>query len=185
MEEQKIPEFGEDKFETLITETEIQDRVKELGAKISQDYEEKDNKPLMLVCILQGAYPFARDLFEEITYENTTMTMLETKNTVGQECIGNATITQDLDVSLENINVLIVEDIIDTGETMNTVRPRIELENPSSIKICSLLSKPTRRKVEVPIDYLGFEIPDQWVVGYGLDEDGRYREKTDIEYKVM
>ena len=161
----------DDVAEIIFDENQIQLKVKELASQISQDYK---GMPLTRVPILKGATVFLGDLLKSITIPISVDFMMVSsyKNT---ETNGFVCVEMDLRETAENRNILIVEDIIDTGITINYVYERIKSQNPKSIKICSLLDKPSRRKKNINIDYLGFKIPDKFVVGYGVDFNEVYR----------
>jgi hypoxanthine phosphoribosyltransferase len=155
----------------LFTVNQIQDRVKELAKKISDDFEGKE---LVVIPILKGAFMFASDLVRHIrtpiTIDFALATSYEKTDSTGE-------ITLHLDVreNIKDKHVLLIEDVVDTGVTLNYIRERLMQRRPKSISICGLLNKSARREVDIPIDYIGFEIPDVFVVGYGLDYDNKYR----------
>jgi hypoxanthine phosphoribosyltransferase len=159
--------------EVLLTEEQIAARVAELGRKISADYA---GKSLTLVSVLKGSLPFMADLMRQISLP-LRIDLMEVSSYGGTatESSGLVRIIKDLSASISGEDVLLVEDIIDTGLTLNYLVRYLRGKNPSSLKICTLLDKPARRLVEIPVDYQGFEIPDQFVVGYGLDYSERYR----------
>ncbi len=159
--------------EVLLTEEQIAARVAELGRRISADYAEKN---LTLVSVLKGSLPFMADLMRQITLP-LRIDLMEVSSYGGTatESSGLVRIIKDLSASISGEDVLLVEDIIDTGLTLNYLVRYLRGKNPASLKICTLLDKPARRLVEIPVDYQGFEIPDQFVVGYGLDYSERYR----------
>lgn len=160
-----------DIVEVLITEREIRKRVRELGREISHDYEGKNP---VLVTILQGAIVFLCDLMREVSVP-ITLDFLSVSSYSGKTHTGVVRILKDLDMSIENRHVILVEDIIDTGLTLNYIIRTLKERNPLDIRVCVLLDKRARRTVEVPIHYLGFEIQDGFVVGYGMDYEQRYR----------
>jgi hypoxanthine phosphoribosyltransferase len=159
--------------EVLITSEQIQAKVAELGATLSRDYAGRD---LILVSVLKGALPFMADLMRSI-HIPVSIDLMEVSSYGGAttETSGLVRILKDLSSSIEDKDVLIVEDIIDTGLTLNYLLRYLRGKNPRSLRICALLDKPARRLVDIPIDYLGFTIPDQFVVGYGLDYGELYR----------
>ena len=159
-------------LEVLITEDKIAERVKELGKQISRDYQ---GKSVHLVCVLKGAYTFLADLARAIDVSVTLDFLAVSSYNEGTSTSGEVRLTKDLDSGLEGLDVIIVEDIADTGLTLRYLYNMLQRRGPSSLKIVALLSKPSRREVEVPVDYIGFEIPDRFVVGYGLDVDQKYR----------
>ena len=161
--------------EVLIPEEAIQKRVAELGAEISRDYEGVDQ--LLLVCILRGAVVFLADLMRKITVPTAIDFMAVSSYGVGaRTSSGVVRILMDLKTNIEGRHVLVVEDIIDTGRTLDYITRVLRERRPASLKVCCLLSKPERREVHVPIDYVGFDIPDRYVFGYGLDVDELWRQ---------
>jgi hypoxanthine phosphoribosyltransferase len=161
----------EDIQKILITEKEINDRVKELGAKISQDY--KGTNPV-LVCVLRGAIVFICDLIRQISIP-ITLDFLSISSYTGNKQTGIVRILKDLDENIENKSVILVEDIIDTGLTLNYILRTLKARKPANVRVCALLDKKVRRIVDIPIDYRGFEIPDEFVIGYGMDYRQQYR----------
>jgi hypoxanthine phosphoribosyltransferase len=159
--------------EVLLSEARIQARITELGARISADYE---GRSLTLVSVLKGSLPFMADLMRSISVP-LRIDLMEVSSYGGSttESSGLVRILKDLSASIEGEEVLIVEDIIDTGLTLNYLVRYLRGKNPASLRICTLLDKPARRLVEIPVDYTGFTIPDQFVVGYGLDYNELYR----------
>jgi hypoxanthine phosphoribosyltransferase len=162
-----------DVAEVLLTEEQIAAKVAELGSRISADYAGHE---LTLVSVLKGSLPFMADLMRRITLP-LRIDLMEVSSYGGTatESSGLVRILKDLSAPIEGRHVLLVEDIIDTGLTLNYLIRYLKGKNPSSIKVCSLLDKPARRLVEIPLDYVGFEIPDAFVVGYGLDFGEVYR----------
>lgn len=161
-----------DKISVLLSEEAVDERIAELGRQISKDYEGKE---IHLICILKGGVFFACELAKRITVPVSLDFMSVSSYGNSKESSGIVKIVKDLDEGLEDKHVLIVEDIIDSGKTLNHLIPMLYSRKPADIKLCSLLSKPDRREVEVKIDYLGFEMPDAFVVGYGLDFAQKYR----------
>ena len=161
-----------DKISVLLSEKEVDERIALLGEQISKDYEGKE---IHLICILKGGVCFACELAKRITVPVSLDFMSVSSYGNSKESSGIVKIVKDLDEPLEGKHVLIVEDIIDSGKTLNHLIPMLYARKPVDIKLCSLLSKPDRREVDVTIDYLGFEIPDAFVVGYGLDYAQKYR----------
>ena len=161
-----------DKIRVMLSEQEVDAKIAELGAQISKDYEGKE---IHLICILKGGVFFACELAKRITVPVSLDFMAVSSYGNSKESSGIVKIVKDLDEPLEDKHVLIVEDIIDSGKTLSHLIPILYKRNPIDIKLCSLLSKPSRREAEVQIDYLGFEIPDAFVVGYGLDYAQKYR----------
>jgi hypoxanthine phosphoribosyltransferase len=170
---QTKPDLTSDIGEILLTEDDIQAKVAELGARISDDYA---GKRLTLVSVLKGSLPFMADLMRAISIP-VRIDLMEVSSYGGTttESSGLVRILKDLSASIAGEDVLIVEDIIDTGLTLNYLVRYLRGKNPASLRICTLLDKPARRLVEIPVDYIGFEIPDQFVVGYGLDYGEVYR----------
>lgn len=150
----------------LVEEDEIKRRVAELGAQITEDYRDKD---LVLVGILKGAVIFLSDLVRNIKIPVGMDFMAVSSYGKSSTSTGEVRIIKDLDSSVENKDIIIVEDIIDTGYTLAYLTDNIRKRGAKSVRVCTLLDKPERRKVNVQVDYLGFEIPDEFVIGYGLD----------------
>ena len=156
----------------MLSEEEINSRIAELGEQISRDYEDKE---IFLICILKGASFFACELAKRITVPVNIDFMKVSSYGGGTVSSGQVSIKMDVSESIAGKDVLIVEDIIDSGNTLNLL-PKILMERgPKSIRLCALLDKPDRREVDVKMNYVGFRIPDKFVVGYGLDYDQRYR----------
>jgi hypoxanthine phosphoribosyltransferase len=159
--------------EILIEAEPLQARVKELGAQISADYPDGD---LLLICILRGGVPFMVDLSRSITSPHKMDFMAVSSYGVGaRESTRSARVTLDLQMNISGQQVLLVEDIIDSGHTIASVLNMLQTRNPKSLKVCALLDKPERRETYVQIDYLGFSIPNKFVFGYGLDLDEYHR----------
>ena len=158
----------------LFTEEQIADRVKELGAKISEDYKDI-TKPLLTVGILNGAVMFYTDLVRRLTIPVHFDFMIASSYDANTHTSGKVNILKNLDNDPKGRDILLVEDIIDSGTTMKYLVEYFKDKGASGVKVCALLDKPSRRKVEVNIDYCGFEIPDEFVVGYGLDFAQHYR----------
>ena len=162
-----------ERIKELISEESIERRIRELAAQISCDYK---GRPLHLICILKGGAVFLCELAKRIQNEGLTMDFMSVSSYgSGTESLGIVRIVKDLDEPLMGREVLIVEDIIDTGSTLNHLRKLLLERGPRSLEICTLLDKPSRRLQDVPVRYSCFEIPDRFVVGYGLDYDQRYR----------
>jgi hypoxanthine phosphoribosyltransferase len=160
--------------EILITEDALQARISELGKQISQDYDGSGN--LILVCILRGGVLFLTDLIRKITIPHAIEFMSVSSYGVGgRESSGRVRLTLDLGVDIAGKHVLLIEDIIDSGRTIEAVMNLLNTRSPASINVCTLLDKSERREVEVPIKYVGFSIPNKFVFGYGLDLDDYYR----------
>lgn len=158
--------------EILIPTDVLQARIAELGAQISRDYEGQD---LMLIAVLKGSVLFMADLMRHITVPHSIDFMATSSYGTAFESSGVVRILKDLDTSIEDRNVLIVEDIIDTGRTLSYLLRILRARQPRSLEICALLDKRCRREVDVAVKYVGFEIPDKFVLGYGLDFVEKYR----------
>ena len=156
----------------LIGEEELQQKVKEMGAQISKDYKGKN---LMLVSVLKGSVVFMADLMRAIDINCKIDFMCVSSYGSGTQTSGEVRLIKDLSTPLEGCDLLIVEDILDSGMTLDYITRILKERKPKSIKICTLLDKPSRRRAEVYADYSGFEVPDEFVVGYGLDYDEIYR----------
>ncbi len=169
----RTADLRDDIGQVLLSEEQIAVKVTELGARISADYA---GRPVTLVSVLKGSLPFMADLMRAIDLP-LRIDLMEVSSYGGNatESSGLVRILKDLSASIEHEDVLIVEDIIDTGLTLNYLVRYLRGKNPASLRICTLLDKPARRLVEIPVDYIGFEIPDQFVVGYGLDYGEIYR----------
>ena len=162
------------RIEPLITEEQINARVKELGKQISEDYRGKD---LLLIGILKGSVPFLCSLMWAIDNEKMAIDFMDVSSYGSEtESSGDVKILKDIDSSIKGKNVIIVEDIVDTGRTMNKLLEMLSTREPASLKICSLLDKPSRRVCDVKVDYIGFEIENKFVAGYGLDDDQYMRQ---------
>jgi hypoxanthine phosphoribosyltransferase len=161
----------------LLSEAQIQARIRELGASIDADY---PDGPLYLICILKGACFFLADLSRAIKRDTFIDFMGISSYGKGKSSSGEVKITKDLDISLEGADVLIVEDIIDSGVTLNYLVGLLRQRRPKSVRIAALLDKPERRLRPVEVAYVGFKIPDEFVVGYGLDFAEKYRNLRDI-----
>ncbi|WP_028307971.1 hypoxanthine phosphoribosyltransferase [Desulfitibacter alkalitolerans] len=164
-------------LDIIITQERIKQRVNDLGRQISDDYH---GKKMVLVCVLRGAVYFTVDLTRSLTVPFVLDFI--SISSYGREASpqGIVRITKDLDISVNEKEVLLVEDIVDTGLTLNYLLRNLKTRNPSGIRVCTLLNVPARRIVEVPIDYVGFELPDVYAVGYGLDYHEQYRNMLDI-----
>jgi hypoxanthine phosphoribosyltransferase len=157
---------------TLVSKEELQARIKELGRQISRDYKGRE---LMLIGVLKGSVVFMADLIREISIHCTMDFMAVSSYGNSTKSSGIVRILKDLDSSIEGKSVLIVEDIIDTGYTLKYLIENLKSRNPKDVKICCLLDKPDRRTVQLDIDYTGFQIPDEFVIGFGLDYAEKYR----------
>ena len=162
----------EDVLRVLLSEDEIREKVRELGGKITADYK---NSNLMLVTVLKGAVVFLADLMRQIDVPAEIDFMVVSSYGSGVKSSGVVKIVKDLDVPLAGKDILIVEDILDSGLTLSYIKELLESRGPRSIRIATLLDKPSRRKVDLQADYIGFSVPDEFVVGYGLDYDEKYR----------
>ena len=158
-------------LKTLIGEDELKETVATLAAEIREDYRDKD--PLV-VGLLKGSFVFMADLIRQLDIPMEVDFMAATSY-VGRESTGELVVLKGLNETVHNRHVLIVEDIIDTGLTLHQIYDRLSTEGPASIEICTLIDKPARRQVDVPVKYVGREIPDLFIVGYGIDFDQKYR----------
>lgn len=162
----------EDVLRVLLSEDEIREKVRELGGKVTADYK---NSNLMLVTVLKGAVVFLADLMRQIDVPAEIDFMVVSSYGSGVKSSGVVKIVKDLDVPLAGKDILIVEDILDSGLTLSYIKELLESRGPRSIRIATLLDKPSRRKVDLQADYIGFSVPDEFVIGYGLDYDEKYR----------
>lgn len=158
--------------EILVSEQTLQQRIAELGQQISADYAGQD---LHLICILRGGVLFLTDLMRQISVPHTIDFMAVSSYGAARQSTGQVRITLDLKDDIHDRNVLLVEDIVDSGYTLSSVLELLRTRRPRSLRVCTLLDKPERREVNVPIDYCGFSIPNKFVFGYGLDMDEYYR----------
>lgn len=161
-----------DKIRVMYSEDEVDKRIAEMGKQISKDYE---GKSIHLITVLKGGVFFTTELAKRIDIPVTFDFMSCSSYGSGTESSGIVKILKDLDETIEGKDVLLVEDIIDSGRTLSNLLVNLQARRPASLKLCTLLDKPDRRVVEVPVDYVGFQIPDEFVVGYGLDYDQKYR----------
>ena len=161
-----------EKIKVLVSEQEVDARIEELGKKISEDYA---GKQVHLICILKGGGFFMCELAKRITVPVSMDFMSVSSYGDGMKSSGIVKIAKDLDETLEGKDVIIVEDIIDSGRTLYYLMDVLQQRKPNSMKLCTLLDKPERRVVDVKVDYIGFNIPDEFVVGYGLDYAQKYR----------
>ena len=159
--------------EALISEDEIALRIQELGAAITRDFE---NEELVVICVLKGAFIFCSDLIKRINCPLSLEFISLSSYGDSTNSSGNVRLEMDITANIEGKNVLIVEDIVDSGLTIKTLMEMLSVRKPKTVKLASLLFKPVKLKHKVNIDYLGFEIEDKFVIGYGLDYAGRYRE---------
>ena len=168
-------------LKTLISEDELNKRIKDLAMQISNDYQSEE---IVVVCILTGAVYFTVDLTKYIDSNKVRLEFMKVSSYGnGFESSGKLEIQKDLSIDIEGKNVLIVEDIIDSGLTMHTLKEMLLKRNPKSLRICTLLDKKERRKVKIDADYVGFSIPNKFVLGYGLDYEEYYRNLPYIAYK--
>jgi hypoxanthine phosphoribosyltransferase len=167
-----VTELTDGVEEILVDEAALQARVAELGAEISADYRDRD---LLLIGVLKGAIFFMADLMRQIDLPCEVDFMAISSYGAGVDSSGVVRILKDLDMPLENRNVVIVEDIVDSGLTLSYLLRNLEARHPASVEICALLTKPDRRENDVECRYVGFEIPNRFVIGYGLDFAERYR----------
>ena len=158
-------------IDILISEAKIEKRLDELAKQIMKDYGEED---LLFIGVLKGAAIFMVELAKRIK-NNVEFEFIQARSYEGTESTGKVEITQDLTGKIDGKNVIIIEDIIDTGRTLEYLMRYLTFHNPKTIKLCTLLSKPSRRVVELQVDYIGFSIPDEFVIGYGLDYNQKYR----------
>lgn len=167
-----------EKLKVLYTMEEVQTRIKELGEEISKDYEGKE---IVIVSVLKGAIFYTVDLVKNIK-PDVVIDFMKVSSYEGTESTGVITIKQDLGIDIEGKDVLVVEDIIDTGRTLRVLREELLKRKPASLKITTLLDKKSRREVDLEADYVGFSIPNKFVVGYGFDIDDKYRNIPYIGY---
>lgn len=168
----EIPSY----FQRLLTSQEISARVAELGAKITKDY---DGRSLHMVGVLRGATTFMADLARAIQVP-LTLDFIAVNSYEGTASSGVVKMVKDLEENVESRHVLVVEDIIDSGLTLNYIRENLQSRKPASLKLCALLDRPNGRKVNLKLDYTGFVIPNKFVVGYGLDFEQKWRQLPDI-----
>lgn len=163
----------------LVSREQIAEKVKALGKQISKDYE---NEELILIGVLKGSVVFLADLIREITIPVDMDFIAVSSYADGTKTSGVVRLIKDVDISISGKNVLIVEDIIDTGLTLNHLKDLFSTRNPKSVKVCTIFDKPSRRleNIDIQIDYKGIEIPNEFVIGYGLDYGGKYRNLPDL-----
>ena len=157
----------------LLTESQLSDRVTELARRISADYA---GAPPVIVGILKGSFVFISDLVRKLELDASVFFMEVSSYGASTKTSGIVQIVRDLDESIEGRDVLIVEDIIDSGLTLNYIKSMLSARNPGSVRICAMLNKAERRECDIEVDYVGFDIPNEFVVGYGLDYAERYRQ---------
>ena len=167
-----------EEFKTLISQQDIQKRLRSLAKQLDKDYKGKE---IVIVCVMRGSVFFTVDLTmkmkTKMKFEFLTISSYE-----GNESTGQIRLIQDLRESIEGKDVLVVEDIVDTGRSMNYLLEYLRTKKPNSLKLCVLANKPSRREIEVPIDYIGFVVPNKFIVGYGFDIDNLYRNLPYIGY---
>ncbi|NLH97661.1 MAG: hypoxanthine phosphoribosyltransferase [Clostridiaceae bacterium] len=163
--------------EVLVPREQIQEMVKRLGRQISEDY---DGKELVLVGVLKGGFIFLADLMREITIPVDMDFISVSSYGASTRSSGVVRIIKDIDLDVVGKHVLIVEDLVDTGLTLRHLRDLFNTRGPKSVKICTAFDKPSRRKVEIEVEYKGIEVPDKFIVGYGLDYAGKYRNLPDV-----
>jgi hypoxanthine phosphoribosyltransferase len=157
----------------LLSQEQLKERIARMGKKISTDFDESE--PIIAIGILKGSVIFMADLVREIEKSVELEFMAVSSYGASTKSSGAVKILKDLDIDISGKNVLIIEDIIDSGITLSYLKEMLLKRNPKSLKICTLLNKPERRKADVKVDYIGFDIPDEFVIGYGLDYDNKYR----------
>jgi hypoxanthine phosphoribosyltransferase len=167
-----MTDSGDEIGETLVAADDLQRRVRELGAEISRDYEGRD---LLLIGVLKGAVLFMADLMRELSVPCEVDFMAVSSYGSATDSSGVVRILKDLESSISDRDVLLVEDIIDSGLTLHYLLRNLRARNPASLEVCALLTKPERRRVDLPVRYVGFEIPDRFAIGYGLDHRQRHR----------
>lgn len=165
--------ISEDIEKVLLTEEQIEQRCKELAEQIEKDYEKEGNVPI-IVGLLRGSVPFMAELMKRFTFP-CEIDFMSVSSYDGTESIGDVRIEKDMDLSSKNRSVLVVEDIVDTGRTLKEVKKMFMNKGAEDVKIVSLLDKPSRRIVDIEADYVGFTVPNEFVVGYGLDFNQKYR----------
>lgn len=169
-----------EKIKVLISKEQIENRVKELAKQIRKDYKEKS---ITAICLLKGSLFFTADLTREIGGK-IYLEFMQLSSYEGENTTGTIKLKKDIDFSeIKGKDVLIIEDIVDTGITLNYTLEHIKKAGANSVKVCTLLNKPSRRKIKVPIDYVGFEIENKFVLGYGMDYDQLYRNLPYIGYR--
>ncbi len=157
----------------LIPEQELQARVAELGREINETYTDDDHP--LLICVLKGAFMFLADLVRHLEMRHEVDFMEISSYGAGTVSSGVVRILLDLEQNIQGRHVLIVEDIVDSGRTLDYITRNLQTRGPASLRVCTLLSKPSRREIDVPLDFVGFEVPDEFVMGYGLDYAEEYR----------
>jgi len=158
--------------DTLISEAEIKNRVNQIAEEIEKDF---NNEPIVLIIVLKGSFVFAADLIRAMKGDIKVDFISVSSYSNQTESTGKVKLLKDLDANITDKNVVVVEDIIDSGLTLHFLRDHLQMHKPKDIRICTLLDKPERRKVNLPVDYVGFVIPDEFIVGYGIDYAQNYR----------
>ena len=161
-----------EKIRELISEKDIAKRIKELGAQISEDYQ---GESVFMLCVLKGGVYFTTELSKRMSVPVSLDFMAVSSYGMDTKSSGVVKIVKDLDESIEGKNVLVVEDIIDSGRTLSLLMENLRQRKPKTLKLCTLLNKPARRVTDIQVDYVGYEIPDEFVVGYGMDYAQKYR----------
>ena len=161
-----------ERIRELISEKDIAKRIKELGAQISEDYQ---GESVFMLCVLKGGVYFTTELSKRMSVPVSLDFMAVSSYGMETESSGVVKIIKDLDESIEGKNVLVVEDIIDSGRTLSLLLENLRQRKPKTLKLCTLLNKPARRVTDIQVDYVGYEIPDEFVVGYGMDYAQKYR----------
>lgn len=158
--------------DTLISESELKHRVKQIAEEIDRDF---NNESVVMIVVLKGSFVFAADLMREMKSDLNVDFISVSSYSDQTESTGKVKLLKDLDSNITNKNVVVIEDIIDSGLTLHFLRDHLQLHKPRNIKLCTLLDKPDRRKIDLPVDYVGFVIPDEFIVGYGIDYAQKYR----------
>lgn len=158
--------------DTLISESELKHRVKQIAEEIDRDF---NNESVVMIVVLKGSFVFAADLIREMKSDLNVDFISVSSYSDQTESTGKVKLLKDLDSNITNKNVVVIEDIIDSGLTLHFLRDHLQLHKPRNIKLCTLLDKPDRRKIDLPVDYVGFVIPDEFIVGYGIDYAQKYR----------
>ncbi|GGI15252.1 hypoxanthine phosphoribosyltransferase [Gottfriedia solisilvae] len=158
--------------DTLISESDLKQRVKQIAEEIERDF---NNESVVMIVVLKGSFVFAADLIREMNSDINVDFISVSSYSDQTESTGKVKLLKDLDSNITNKNVVVIEDIIDSGLTLHFLKDHLQLHKPRNIKICTLLDKPERRKIDLPVDYVGFVIPDEFIVGYGIDYAQKYR----------
>ncbi|TXT63267.1 MAG: Hypoxanthine phosphoribosyltransferase [Promethearchaeota archaeon] len=166
-------------FKLLITQKEIKRKINQLAKRINADYR---GKTPILISVLKGSFMFLADLIRELTIDVEIEFIELSSYGDSTESSGEVSVIKWLSKEIRQRDIILVEDIVDTGLTVSTLLERLEKHNPQSLKVCTLTSKPARREIEVPIHYLGFEVPNKFIIGYGIDYGEKYRNLSEIYY---